>query len=465
MQDKVRFFSTVSLLASIFFLGGCSNTHLPISTPSPSPTFTTLPTTTSVPTLIPTPSATASRTFTPSPVPSAAPTRYATGTVSTAIGWTANQGGPDSARANLAAKLRLPLKLAWEWKEPNDEPVAVAISNSQVFLLTNSGQFCILDAKSGLKKICRPVWQERKGSSTGQVVLSGDTVVVCALEIYIKPGNRYGSGRSRLVAFSLDGQPRWALPVIEDQVSAGIVTGGGSFISVARTGTNENFLASFDIASGAQRWQIPGYFNHGASDGTNFYTDDKNTAAWRLSTGERVWERTTDAKHVLYAQGSIFAVGDHTIAGLDAATGKLLWKTDFGVFPLTYDQIGVAAAHDHLYVIPPPGETRHGFRPGVIALDAATGKEVWSALLDPRDEQSAEHIAATSDSLVVVGTEYGATFIAQLWVINPQNGAELARVAISNDLYWLSRGLAVADDQVYVLGSTLRVYGPGQPGR
>jgi outer membrane protein assembly factor BamB len=168
---------------------------------------------------------------------------------------------------------------------------------------------------------------------------------------------------------------------------------------------------------------------------------------------------------VLYAQGRVFAVGDHTIAGLDAATGKLLWKTDFGVFPLTYDQVGVAAAHNNLYVIPPPGETRHGFRPGVIALDAATGKEVWSALLDPRDEQSAEHIAATSDSLVVVGTEYGATFIAQLWVINPQNGAELARVAISNDLYWLSRGLAVADDQVYVLGPTLRVYGPSQTGR
>jgi outer membrane protein assembly factor BamB len=465
MQDKVRFFSLVSLLASIFFLGGCSNTHLPISTLSPAPTSTTLPTTTSVPILIPTPSATALRTSTPSPVPSAVPTRTATGTVSTAMGWTANQGGPDSARANLAAKLRPPLKLAWEWKEPNDKPEAVAIANSQVFLLTSGGQFCILDTKSGVKKICRPVWQETKGSTTGQVALSGDTVVVCAFEIYVKPGDRYGTGRSRLVAFSLDGQPRWALPVIEDQGSAGIVPGGGSVVSITRTGIDKYLITSFDIANGAQRWQIPGYFNHGASDGTNFYTDDKNTAAWRLSTGERVWEQTTDAKHVLYAQGRIFAVGDHTIAGLDAATGKLLWKTDFGVFPLTHDQVGVAAAHDHLYVIPPPGETRHGFRPGVIALDAATGKEVWSALLDPKDEQSAEHIAATSDSLVVVGTVFGDTIVKQLWVINAQNGAELDRVVISNDSMWQPSGLAVADDQVYVLGDTLRVYGPSQSGK
>ena len=467
MQNQVRFFSLVSLLASIFFLGGCSDTHLPISTSSPAPTSTTMSTTTSVPTLIPIPSATALCISTPSPVPSAAPTLTATGAASAAMGWTTNQGGPDSARANLAAKLRLPLKLAWEWKEPNDEPQVVAISKGQVFLLTTRGRFCILDARTGASKTCSPIWQDVKGASstTGQIAFIGDTVVVSALEIYIKSGDRYGTGRSRLVAFSLDGQPRWALPVIEDQVSAGIVPGGGSMVSVTRTGFDKYFLTSFDIASGAQRWQIPGYFNHGASDGTNFYTDDKNVAAWRLSTGGRVWEQTTDARHVLYAQGRVFAVGDQTIAGLDAATGKWLWKTDFGVFPLTYDQVGVAAAHGHLYVIPVPGKTRHGFRPGVIAFDAATGKEVWSALLDPKDAQSAELIAATSDSLVVVGTEYGDTFVKQLWVINAQNGAELERMAISNDLYWLSRGLAVADDQVYVLGSTLRVYGPSQSGK
>ncbi len=465
MQDQVRFFNLVSLLASISFLGGCSNARLPISTPSPAPTSTTLSTTPSVPTLIQIPSATRIRVSTPSPAPSAAPTLTATGAASAILGWTTNQGGPDSARANLAAKLRLPLKLAWEWKEPNDEPTAVAVANSQVFLLTSGGQFCILDTKSGLKKICRPVWQETKGSTTGQVVLSGDIVVVCAYELYIKPGDRYGTGRSRLVAFSLDGQPRWALPVIEDQGITGIVTGGGTVVSLTRTRIDKYFLTSFNIASGAQRWQIPGYFNHGASDGSNLYTDDKNVAAWRLSTGERVWEQTTDAKHVLYAQEHVFAVGDHTITGLNSATGRLLWKTDFGVFPLIHDQVGVAAAHGHLYVIPVPGETRHGFRPGVIALDAATGTEVWSALLDPRDEQSAEQIAATNDSLIVVGTEFGDTLVKKLWVINAQNGAELDRVVISNGFMWQPSELAVADDQVYVLGSTLRVYGPSQTGK
>ncbi len=99
-------------------------------------------------------------------------------------------------------------------------------------------------------------------------------------------------------------------------------------------------------------------------------------------------------------------------------------------------------------------------------MDAATGTQVWSALLDPRDEQSAEHIAATSDSLVVVGTEFGDTILKRLWVINAQNGAEVDRVVISNDfMKWQPSGLAVADDQVYVLGSTLRVYGPSQTGK
>jgi outer membrane protein assembly factor BamB len=400
------------------------------------------------------------------PVPR--PTGTSVSIPSTQMGWTAKHGGPNSARANLTAKLHLPLKLAWEWKKETDSPQAIVIEDGQVFLLTTRGQFCILDARTGASKTCSPIWPDVKGASgtKGQIALSGDTVVVSALEIYIKPGDRYGSARSRLVAFSLDGQPRWALPPIENQGGEAIAFGNGIVVSAIRRGIDENLLTSFDAANGMQHWQIPGFFNHGASNGTNFYTDDKNTAAWRLSTGERVWVQTTDAKHVLYAQGRLFAVGDHTVAGLDAATGKLLWKMDFGVFPLTDDQVGVAAAHNHLYITPVPGETRHGFRPGVIALDAATGKEVWSALLDPRDEQSAEHIAATSDSLVVVGTEFSDAILKRLWVINAQSGAEVDRVIISNDfMTWQPSGLAVADDQVYVLGPTLRVYGPSQPGR
>ncbi len=281
-----------------------------------------------------------------------------------------------------------------------------------------------------------------------------------ALEIYIKPGDRYGSARSRLVAFSLDGQPRWALPPMEDQVSQAIAFGNGIVVFASRTGQNE-FLTAFDIASGTQRWKIPGSFNHGASDGTSLYTDSGNVLALRLNTGERIWEQSTDAKHVLYAQGRIFAVGGDAITGLDMVTGKSLWKTTFGVFPLTSDQVGVAAAHGHLYVLPTPGQTHLGYGSGVMALDAAAGKEIWSAITGP--DFRADHIAATVDALLVLGTEWdGATFAKKLWVLNPANGAILDRVALSTDYLDTMNNLAVADDKVYVLGKTLRVYGPSR---
>jgi len=456
LQSKMYFCSLGCLLTSIAFLADCAG--LPSVSPSltPSSTPTTLPMSTA--TSLPSPTQTAAPTRTPTITPS--PTRTATPLAHTQTGWVAQQGGADNARANLSAKLVLPLKLAWEWKEQNDSPQAVAIANDQVFMLTTRGQFCILDAKTGAQKICQPIWEQVRGSTSSQIALSGDTAIASALEIYIKPGDRYGSARTRLVAFSLDGKLRWALPSLEDQGSQAIAFGNGIVISVSRTGQTES-LTAFDIVSGAQRWKIPGFFNHGASDGTSLYTDNGNTQAWRLNTMELIWEQSTAARHVLYAEGRVFAVGDNAITGLDAITGKSLWKTTFGVFPLLPDQVGVAAAHGNLYVLPAPGQTHLGYGSGLMTLDAATGKEIWSAITGP--DLRANHIAATVDALVVLGTEWdGTNFVKTLWILNPANGAILDRVSLSTDYLDTIRNLAVADNQVYVLGQTLRVYGPSR---
>jgi hypothetical protein len=150
MQSKMHFFDLVCVLASIMFLAGCAS--LPSSSPSPTPssTLTTLPTSTALP--LPSPTQTVAPTRTSTIIPS--PTRTSSPIASALTGWTAKQGSPDNARANLTAKLALPLKLTWEWKEDNNQPVAVAIANRNVFLLTSRGQFCILDARNGAKKIC-----------------------------------------------------------------------------------------------------------------------------------------------------------------------------------------------------------------------------------------------------------------------------------------------------------------------
>lgn len=448
LPSKLRLCSRVCLMTIIVLLASCSNVPLPTPVPSPTP----LPSNTL--TSVPSPTQVATQTATPTSAPS--PTRTVLPLAAIQMGWTAKLGGPDSARANLSAKVIPSLKLVWEWREENNSPQAVAIAKGQVFLLTTRGQFCILDAETGANKICPSVWQDARGSTSGQIALSGDTAMVSALELYIKPGDRYGSARSRLVAFSLDGQPRWALPPIEDQVGQAIAFGNGIVISAGRTGQSES-LTAWNIINGTQRWKIPGYIYHGASDGNILYTDNGNTRAMRLNTSELVWEQSTDAKHVLYAAGRVFAIGDNAIVAIDAITGKVLWKSTFGVFPLLPDQVGVAAAHGHLYVLPAPGQTRLGYSSGVMTLDAATGKELWSAISG--EDVRSNHIAATVDALVVVGTEWnGKIFAARLWVLNPANGAILDRVDLSTDYLDTVTDLAVADDQVYVLGRTLRAY-------
>lgn len=374
------------------------------------------------------------------------------------VGWTAKHGAADSARANLNAQLRLPLHLLWEWQEKDNAPQSAAISNGLVFLLTRQGQFCILDAKTGLRKKCEFIWRDPKGSSTGQVALSDDVVLVSVLETYIKPGERYGSGRRQLAAFSLDGERLWQTTPVEDTGSEMIVPGSGLVVSTQRLDANNYGLIALDITRGAPRWSVSGFMGHGASDGMTLYTDDARArvlTAAELKSGQRIWQQPVDARHVLYAAGRVLAASDRTLQAREAKTGQLLWQTSFGVFPLTADDVGIAAAHHRIYLIPEPGATRHGFRSGVMALDAATGKERWSALTG--GDRAAEHLAATADSLVVLAREYGTTIVEQLVVLNAESGAELTRVNLGQDLV---TGLAVADDQVYVLGPTLRAYGP-----
>ena len=372
-------------------------------------------------------------------------------------GWLATHGGPDGARANRDAHLRLPLGLAWEWGGDGlNRPEAVAIADGRVFLLTSRGELCILDTETGMEQRCQFLWPDEQAiaSTTGLVALSEDTIVVSAVETYIEPGQDHASIRSRLATFSWDGEPRWALPPAEDQMGNAHVPRQGLVVSATSDDAGNYWLAAFETASGTEQWRVLGSFALGASGGTNLYTE--RVAAFRLDTGERLWEHKTDAQYVAYADGYLYAAGDNALTCLQAETGQVLWQTGFGAFLYSVANIGIVVAHDHVYLIPEVGATHHGYRAGVMALDAATAQEQWSALTD--EGKSAGFLAASADSVVVIGTDYD-TFTEQLWVLDASDGAELDRVTLGDlDV----RGLAVAGEQVYVLGPTLLVYGPGR---
>jgi outer membrane protein assembly factor BamB len=371
-------------------------------------------------------------------------------------GWTASNGGPDNARANLSARLSLPLALAWEWGDGENAPAAVAAERGRLFLLTEYGELLLLQADTGAEVARLPIWPEReiKGSTRGEVAITGDAVIVAAAEDYFKPGERYVSTRSRLAAFSFDGQPLWELAPVEENVGYPMVA-DQRLVMVAPLFTGGvEWLAAFDAASGAEHWRITQEARAPeVSDGKNLYVYD---AAYSLATGELQWRESQGLiSSMVYADGRLYAAKgpQALLVALDPGTGQILWQSDFTP---EKQAPSVAAAHGQFYLIPESGTGEFGYRTGVLALDAATGQRRWYALGE--ENLSAESLAVAGNYVLAKGTDYD-TWANLLFILDAANGAVLDRVELGD--YGLA---AVAGDMLYMQGPTLRAYGPGQAG-
>ena len=83
---------------------------------------------------------------------------------------------------------------------------------------------------------------------------------------------------------------------------------------------------------------------------------------------------------------AFFGDGTATIHAVDAATGQLIWKTDVEEFPVGRITGSPTVYNGRLYVGVASGEEASGavptyeccrFRGSVVALDAATGRQIW----------------------------------------------------------------------------------------
>ena len=124
----------------------------------------------------------------------------------------------------------------------------------------------------------------------------------------------------------------------------------------------------------------------------------KNTFAVNAKTGEVRWTYQPDVpkgidqyaccdvnnRGVAYAAGKVF-VGrlDAHVVALDASTGKELWKTKI----VEFDQGAVITSPPTIVknlVITGFGGGEYGVRGAIVALDQATGKEVWRTQTVPQ---------------------------------------------------------------------------------
>ena len=104
------------------------------------------------------------------------------------------------------------------------------------------------------------------------------------------------------------------------------------------------------------------------------------------------------------------------VYALDAATGRLLWKTDVDDFPVGRISGSVTYHSGRVYVGVASGEEATGavptyecckFRGSVVALDAASGKQVWKTLTIPEEPKPTKKNA--------VGTQLYGPSGAPVW--------------------------------------------------
>lgn len=236
---------------------------------------------------------------------------------------------------------------------------------------------------------------------------------------------------------------RWKLPLTGRGHSSPVVAGGRIFVTMA-VPVGEGVTPVFDEAPGS-------HDNLGVT-----HTHGFRVLAVDLASGRPLWEQevarvfphegghTTGslASHSPVTDGtSVYAFfGSRGLYCLNAADGALRWKRDFGKLT-THHAHGEGASpalHDGILVVPWDQESDSR----VIALDAATGRDLWSS---PRDE-------ITSWSTPVVTTVAGKPQVI-LSATTRIRGYELASGRVIWECGGMSRNViatpVAADGRVY----------------
>ena len=210
-------------------------------------------------------------------------------------------------------------------------------------------------------------------------------------------------------------------------------------------------LVALDLTTGAELWRFQGsqaMRGAPAVAGDKVYVGggvDGGIYALDVATGQPHWTVPTPGQRtiytnpvavdgVIYANTGFTADGDDSLYAIDADTGAVLWSVDLG--PRVFAGPAVA---DGLVVISSAGQRR------LIALDAATGDEVWSLT-----RQQDEFIAGAS---VADGTVYTTTSVPPEGFAPGSQGSLLAVDLATGELRWEVR--LHGDGQ----GTTPAVYG------
>ena len=306
-----------------------------------------------------------------------------------------------------AAELYPPLQPAWEFSAAGGFYAAPAIVGETLYVAGQDGVVYALNAADGQVR-----WRFETGSANYSGVAIGEGLGYVA-----------ASGGTLYAIDLQTGEARWQAEVGGTVYATPVVAGGLVLIGQG----DGKWVKAYDAASGEQRWQFPLGKRMGsalsASDELAFLPSyDMHLYAVELSTMRLRWQyvasQPIDSAPLLDGDTLYVKLPSDELIALDAATGKELWKK-LGAAP-----IGAEGEPSNWSPLRKSGELLlFGSKDGMIhAVRATDGEPVWTT------EQGADRPAppAIAGSLGFAGGRDGAIDVVDLadghilWAWSPE---------------------------------------------
>jgi len=343
--------------------------------------------------------------------------------------WPQFRGNAQLTGATTATPPKTPRVL---WTHDAGEAIesSAAIVDGAVYVGVGSGEVIALDLETGKLR-----WKYKAGTALGE---SSPAVVNGAVYIGDLDGVLHSINAS-------DGKARWTLKTGGEIKSSPVVSEGKVLV-----GSYDGNLYAVDAAKGQIAWQFKTnaqvHATPAVANGLTFISGcDGILRAIRISDGKQAYQieigSYTGASPAIDGQQAYFGTFDNQIIAADLQRRRIQWRYEHPARKFPY--YATAAIQD--------GKAYIGGRDKLMhALDAKTGKEIWSFTTKARIDSSA---VITRDGRLFFGSNDG-----NFYVLDAGSGKEVwkfsagAPIPASPALDGERIVIGAQDGRIYCLG-------------